>query len=76
MINKKIIDIIIKYIKNKKFNERTKLNKINNWDSLTHLNILFAVEKFFKIKFTMNEISGFKNISEIVDSVKKKIKKP
>ncbi len=74
MIKGKIIDIIKKHIKKKKFDEKTNLEKINEWDSLVHLNILFAIEKFFKIKFTINEISTFKNIGEIINSVEKKIK--
>tara|TARA_B100000767_G_C19771017_1_gene540017 strand:- start:944 stop:1168 length:225 start_codon:yes stop_codon:yes gene_type:complete len=74
MINKKITAIIKKHIKSQKFNQKTTLKKISKWDSLTHLNILFAIEKFFKIKFTIIEISKFKNIEEIIDSVKKKTK--
>ena len=74
MIKKKIIDIVKKYIKDQKFNEKTDLKNISKWDSLTHLNIIFEIEKFFKIKFTINELGVFKNIGEIINSVKKKIK--
>mgnify|MGYP006138033093 FL=1 len=39
-----------------------------------HLNIIFAIEKFFKIKFTISEMSSFKHIEEIIKSVKNKKK--
>tara|TARA_B110001450_G_C17406460_1_gene393909 strand:+ start:129 stop:353 length:225 start_codon:yes stop_codon:yes gene_type:complete len=74
MIKKKILEIIIKHIQNKKINEKTKLKNIKKWDSLMHLNIIFAIEKFFKIKFTISEMSSFKNIEEIIKSVKNKKK--
>lgn len=74
MTKKKILEIIIKHIQNKKINEKTKLKNIKKWDSLMHLNIIFAIEKFFKIKFTISEMSSFKNIEEIIKSVKNKKK--
>jgi|TARA_B110000483_G_C17948750_1_gene447455 acyl carrier protein len=72
MSEKKIIEIIKKYIKSKKFDKKASLSNIKNWDSLTHLNILFSIEKICKVKFNINEINNFKNIDEIIKSVKKK----
>ena len=37
-----------------------------------HLNILFSIEKICKVKFNIEEINNFKNIDEIIKSVKKK----
>ena len=74
MIREKIIDIVKKHIKDKKFNEKIEFKDTLKWDSLTHLNILFAIEEFFKIKFSISEIGAFKNIEEIINSVKKKTK--
>ena len=72
MSEKKIIEIIKKYIKNKKFDSKTNLSRIKGWDSLTHLNILLSIEKICKVKFNINEINNFKNIGDIIKSVKKK----
>ena len=72
MTEKKILNVIKKHIKSIKINKKQGLDKINKWDSLTHLNILFAIEKEFQIKFDINEISSFKNIQGIINSVKKK----
>ena len=71
-MKKKIIEIIKKYIKNKNFDSKTNLSRIKGWDSLTHLNILLSIEKICKVKFNINEINNFKNIGDIIKSVKKK----
>jgi len=74
MTEKKILEIIQKHIQNRKINRKTKLKNIEKWDSLMHLNIIFAIEKVFKIKFKISEMSSFKNIEEIINSVKNKKK--
>jgi len=35
------------------------------WDSLRHIEILFAVESVFHVRFTMPEISGLRELSDI-----------
>lgn len=72
MNEKKIIKIITAFIKIKKIKKNTLLSKIRKWDFLNHLNILMEIEKKLKIKFTIKEISNFKNIGEIINCVKKK----
>ena len=72
MNDKKFFDIIKRYIKNQKFEKKTILKKVKKWDSLTHLNILFTIEKVYKIKFNINEINNFKSVGEIIDCVKNK----
>ncbi len=48
-------------------------NDIDEWDSLNHLNLISSIETEFKIKFTFNEISSFKNIDSIIKTIQKKI---
>ncbi|MDC0465788.1 hypothetical protein OAN14_03290 [Candidatus Pelagibacter sp.] len=43
------------------------------WDSLSHLKILLEVEKKFKIKFTMKEMTEIQSFEEIKKQIKKKI---
>lgn len=43
------------------------------WDSLAHLKILLEVEKKFKIKFTMKEMTEIQSFEEILNKIKKKI---
>ena len=45
------------------------------WDSMGNFNVLLAVEKNFKIKFSSNQFNEIKSVKEILKIVKKKIKK-
>lgn len=38
---------------------------VENWDSLTHINLIVAIEKEFRIRFTTAEVSGLKNVGEL-----------
>ncbi len=42
---------------------------IDGWDSLSHLNLVVAVEKHFGIKFRDDEIAKWKNVGEMYDSL-------
>ncbi len=48
---------------------------IEDWDSLAQINLIIAIEKEFGIKFNLEEVSKLKNISEMLDLIKFKVKK-
>ena len=50
-------------------NPKTTANDIEDWDSLEHITLLSAVEKEFKMKFKMGEISSMKNVGEMASIV-------
>lgn len=50
-------------------NDSTTANDIEDWDSLEHINLMMAVQKAFKIKLSMGQISGMKNVGELVDII-------
>ena len=54
--------------------ETTTANDIEDWDSLEHINLVVAVEKRFRIKFTMGEVAGMKNVGEMVGIILKRMK--
>ena len=50
-------------------NPKTTANDIEDWDSLEHITLISAVEKEFKMKFKMGEISSMKNVGEMASIV-------
>ncbi len=52
-------------------NEST-ANDVEEWDSLTNIQIIVAIEKYFKIKFTSQEIQSWKSIGELIACITSK----
>ena len=53
----------------------TTANDIEDWDSLEHINLVVAVEQCFQMKFTMGEVTGMKNVGEMVEIIKERAKR-
>ncbi len=53
--------------------EKSTADDVEGWDSLTHVELVAAVEKQFKIRFTAKEIQSWKNIGEMTDSISLKL---
>ena len=50
-------------------NAKTTADDIDDWDSLEHITLINAVEREFKMKFRMGEVSSMKNVGEMVDII-------
>ncbi|MCX7046470.1 MAG: acyl carrier protein [Candidatus Sumerlaeota bacterium] len=48
-------------------------NDIEGWDSLSHVNLILAVEAKFKIRFTQKELLTMKNIGDLHKDIEAKI---
>ena len=46
---------------------------IENWGSLNHIDMIVAVEKKFRIKFTTREIAALKSVGDFAELTAKKV---
>ena len=46
---------------------------VDEWDSLTHINIIVAIEKEFEISFTLDELEEQNCVGDTIDMILKKI---
>ena len=51
----------------------TTAHDIPEWDSLSNIQLVVAIEKKFNIRFTTSEILTFKNVGEMAGAIARKI---
>ena len=55
--------------------EMTTANDIEEWDSLSHIQLIVAIEKAFGIKFTSYEVNSWIDMEEMLECIMKKLNK-
>lgn len=53
--------------------DETTADDVEEWDSLSHVQLVVALEKAFNIKFTSREILSWDNVGDLVDCIGKKL---
>lgn len=46
---------------------------VENWDSLTHINLIVGIEYEFKVRFTTAEVGSLRNAGELEALLRKKL---
>ncbi len=52
--------------------DTTTADDIEDWDSIEHITLIGAVESEFKVRFKMGEVSGMKNVGEMVKIIEER----
>lgn len=52
--------------------DETTADDVEEWDSLSHVQLVVSLEKAFGIKFSSREILSWENIGDLVDCIEKK----
>ena len=53
--------------------DETTADDVEEWDSLSHVQLVVALEKAFNIKFTSREILSWDNVGDLIECIGKKI---
>lgn len=60
-------------IEDLELNDETTADDVEEWDSLSHIQLIVSIEKEFNLKFTSREIMSWANVGEMIDCIQKKI---
>lgn len=77
MVTEELKKVILKQLNLDEFemNDDTMAPEVPGWDSLSHVNIIVAVEEHFKVKFKSMEVLKLKNVGDLQKLVNLKLGK-
>ena len=53
--------------------DKTTAEDVDGWDSLSHVQLVAAMEEAFGIEFKSREILSWDNIGDLIDCIEKKV---
>ena len=75
MISDELKKVIVEALKLDDFDikDETVASQVPGWDSLSHINVILAVEKYFNIRFNNREVLRLKNVGDLQRLVTSKL---
>ncbi len=75
MISEELKKIILDALKldDFDFKDDTTASQVPGWDSLNHINVILAVEKFYNIRFKNIEVLRLKNVGDLQKLINSKL---
>jgi len=75
MISDELKKVILEALKLDDFDikNETVASQVPGWDSLSHINVILAVEKHFNIRFNNREVLRLKNVGDLQRLVTSKL---
>jgi acyl carrier protein len=49
-------------------------SQVEEWDSLTHVSLVLAVEEAFGIRFRVGEVEATKNVGELTELIERRLR--
>ena len=53
--------------------EHSSAETVPDWDSLTHVNLVTAIERKYKVKFALGELQELKDVGDLLTLLSKKL---
>ena len=74
-IKKKLNEIFCDELDNEDIvlTDDTTADDVEEWDSLSHVQLVAAMEEAFGIEFKSREILSWENVGDLIDSIQKKV---
>ena len=73
ILEKQILEIFKKNLKNKNIKINSTVHNIVEWDSLSHVNIINEASKKFSVNISFNEMVNINSVKKLIDLIKKKL---
>ena len=75
MVTDRLKKIILDVLKLDEFDfqDNTTADQVPGWDSLSHLNVITAVEKEYSIRFKAYELLKLKDVGDLQDVINSKL---
>lgn len=53
----------------------TSAEDVDEWDSMTHIQLIAAIEGKYKVRFALGELQALKNVGDMIALIQKKLNK-